>query len=468
MSGSEHLPAHECRPWVEALQGSRWYQHKSATIEGIEILDQLRLEGCPPLVFLRLFFVDQDAVVYAVPEPETPKLETSDRSGAVSGEAEAILGQALFDLIRNGKRVTGQKLALEGRVAPGPRVPAAPAERLQKEMSSVGYRFGTSLLKWQRRLCIGESLEVTTLQALALEGSFRSIPRVLGELVVESSEGWSASLAVLVSWIPNDGDLFSLVVRRDFQEHTTELAHARFFGLGQESRRLHVALSQVPLADFVPRAWSAQSTARYFAGLELKAANVFETSLFANESGLAAQQGLARRLWDRKGDFAALARKYEALPPPAFCQRVHGDYHLGQILSTPAGLAVLDFEGDPLLPPAERHRLRSPLTDVASLLRSIDYAASVASHASQTTATLTSEALQERTRELASSFWQGYGSGAGLGEEGENEGESRSALLQAHLFKKALEELSYELNVRPAWAHIPLRGLLNLLESADE
>jgi trehalose synthase-fused probable maltokinase len=142
--------------------------------------------------------------------------------------------------------------------------------------------------------------------------------------------------------------------------------------------------------------------------------------------------------------------------------RVHGDYHLGQTLRTESGFVLLDFEGEPDRPLAERRRKQSGLVDVAGMLRSLDYAA----HATLSPA---SAAAGERWVQRASAaFLDGY-----LGELGRCPARlvpaSRAELertLAAFELDKALYEVRYELDHRPAWLAIPLRGLARLLTRA--
>jgi maltose alpha-D-glucosyltransferase/alpha-amylase len=146
--------------------------------------------------------------------------------------------------------------------------------------------------------------------------------------------------------------------------------------------------------------------------------------------------------------------------------RCHGDYHLGQILVAEGDIVILDFEGEPARPLAQRRVKDSPLRDVAGMLRSFSYATLAALNA----ATLTRPEDIERLTPWAR-FWEtwvstvflrGYLSATRDAEilppkDGEIE-----AILQAFVLDKALYELGYELNNRPDWVHIPLAGLQRL------
>jgi maltose alpha-D-glucosyltransferase/alpha-amylase len=152
--------------------------------------------------------------------------------------------------------------------------------------------------------------------------------------------------------------------------------------------------------------------------------------------------------------------------------RCHGDYHLGQLLFTGKDFVITDFEGEPIRPLSERRLKRSPLRDVASMLRSFHYAAYGSLFESgETTVTRTTyaPALEPWAR-----FWYGTVSavflhhylalvrGAPLLPPSDDE---LALLLDAYLLEKAVYELGYELNNRPDWAMIPLGGILQLLHA---
>src|SRR4029078_4068146 len=140
--------------------------------------------------------------------------------------------------------------------------------------------------------------------------------------------------------------------------------------------------------------------------------------------------------------------------------RVHGDYHLGQVLRTEEDFVILDFEGEPARSIAERREKQSPLKEVAGMMRSFSYAAYAALfaftvHAPDDYAPLESWA-DTWQHWAARAFWDGYAAATETTPLLPSAAGSRHALLEAFMLEKALYELRYELNNRPEWVRIPL------------
>jgi len=147
----------------------------------------------------------------------------------------------------------------------------------------------------------------------------------------------------------------------------------------------------------------------------------------------------------------------------ALMTRIHGDFHLGQVLVADADAYIIDFEGEPATPLSERRAKTSPLRDVAGLLRSIDYAGATMIDRHDVTAAPANEQLKGQIvahfRQRASrAFLRGYWETTCI-----EKGPEASALLDLFLIEKAAYEISYEASNRPAWIGVPLSGLSSLL-----
>ena len=149
--------------------------------------------------------------------------------------------------------------------------------------------------------------------------------------------------------------------------------------------------------------------------------------------------------------------------------RTHGDYHLGQVLYSRKDFIIIDFEGEPARPLAERKLKRSPLRDVAGMLRSFHYASAVVlGEFKDKQSALLAPWMEHWHTEVCRSYLKGYFSKADQASflpKGADAESTTKLLLDVYLMEKALYELVYEINNRPAWVKVPLAGLLELLES---
>ncbi|MFC5184708.1 maltokinase N-terminal cap-like domain-containing protein [Actinomadura harenae] len=156
--------------------------------------------------------------------------------------------------------------------------------------------------------------------------------------------------------------------------------------------------------------------------------------------------------------FAPLAEWSRPLP----VQRVHGDYHLGQVMRTGAGWVLLDFEGEPARSAHERREPSHPLRDVAGMLRSFEYAARFPHTSEPSTPAAAEQGLERRARAWAertrAAFCRGYASAGGPDPA------AHTTLLRALEFDKAVYEVRYEAANRPSWLPVPLRSLAHLTE----
>jgi maltose alpha-D-glucosyltransferase/alpha-amylase len=236
---------------------------------------------------------------------------------------------------------------------------------------------------------------------------------------------------------------------------------------------MHIALSSddadpnfapEPFADFYRNGLYHGMIAQVGRSLQLLRARM--RSLSADD------QEFANRVLEKERDLRLRFKPMRDERITAMRIRHHGDYHLGQVLYTGKDFYIIDFEGEPARPLSERRIKRSPLRDVAGMLRSFQYAAYavlfgkvagvVPRH--EDAPALTAWA-QFWAQWVGSAFLRGYLDCAGSAPFiPKTEGELR-ILLDAYLLEKALYEVSYELNNRPGWVGIPLRSMIHLLEA---
>ena len=314
------------------------------------------------------------------------------------------------------------RLRLLEVVVPGARAARSRPLGVEQTNSSVVYD-ERLLLKLYRRLLRGPNPEVEVATALATAGNAPVLApvaawrrhgvdlAVVQRFLADGEEGWALALASLSS-APSAGTSSGFV------------AEAR--RLGEVTAALHLALARAfGTADADAGGWADAMTSSLAA--------------LAPEDRAAARG--AEEVFDRLRSLADAGRAI----------RVHGDYHLGQVVRTPEGWFVLDFEGEPERPLEERRRPTSPLKDVAGMLRSFGYAAAVAG---------ADDGVWETRCRAA--FSAGYFATPGVEALLPAEPAARGLVADAFELDKAVYELGYERAHRPGWARIPLAAIARL------
>jgi maltose alpha-D-glucosyltransferase/alpha-amylase len=243
--------------------------------------------------------------------------------------------------------------------------------------------------------------------------------------------------------------------------------------LGQRTAELHLALaSDTTDPLFAPEPFSAHYQRSIYQSMRSVAGQAFPLLRRRCPTLAAPVRELAQRVLEREAEVgkrfqAVLGRKITAMRI-----RHHGDYHLGQVLYTGKDFVIIDFEGEPARPLSERRIKRSPLRDVAGMLRSFHYAVYTALFAQEAHGVADSQIEIRSSRESLARVWQIWVSAVFLKSYRDIASrapflprslEELQVLLDAYLLEKAVYELSYELNNRPEWVRIPLAGILQLL-----
>jgi maltose alpha-D-glucosyltransferase/alpha-amylase len=231
---------------------------------------------------------------------------------------------------------------------------------------------------------------------------------------------------------------------------------------------MHLALSSAPRenAAFAPEPFSTLYQRALFQSMRTQAVRTFR---LVRRSGL--DDTLITTVLDLEKEvvtrYAALLRtKLDAVRT-----RIHGDYHLGQVLWTGKDFVLIDFEGEPALPLGERRIKRSPFTDVAGMLRSLHYAAHTALAQDAPAMSPTGEPgplepwAEFWYRWVSAVFVRAYLNRAGGAAFVPADAGQLDVILGTSLLNKAVYELGYEANNRPDWIRIPARGILDLLQS---
>lgn len=283
--------------------------------------------------------------------------------------------------------------------------PPGPYRALSGEQSNTSLVAGEVMVKYFRKLEPGLNPDVELLSQIP---DCPNVAPVLGYSTVEL-----------------DGDEYTLVMSQQFMPGTDGWEHALSTTAGSftdDARLLGSATATVHAALAAAFGTSIVPAARVADGLIARL-----DDLIAQAPELAQYR-------------EAAVAVYRGLDGDVELQRIHGDLHLGQTLRTEDRYILIDFEGEPARPLAERKLPDSPLRDVAGMLRSIDYAAHF------------DGAFEQWGAQAAAAYLSGYGA----------EGMDR-ALLNAYILDKALYEVAYEINNRPDWVHIPLGAVQRVL-----
>ncbi len=353
--------------------------------------------------------------------------------------------------------------------------------RMGGEQSNTSVVLGdVAVLKLLRRVQPGLHPEAEMARHLTAAG-YTGTPALLGEVVRTAPDGTPHTLMLLHAFARNQGDAWGWTL--DWLARTVDEAalteadpDAPLDGylplaeaVGRRLAQLHLVLAR-PSEDpaFAPetadaamaRDWTAQVAEEVARALDILA----RPGLVAPGADEALAEGLVARRAALLAAIAAAAPALEGLG----ATRIHGDFHLGQVLVATGDAVILDFEGEPDRPLAARRTKTSAWRDVAGLLRSLDYAAAVAV-ATEESGTATAAPTGRRTELIAAwrqaagraflhayrTTWQAE---AGVPPTG------AATALDVFLVEKAAYEIAYEANNRPAWLGVPLRGLAAVAE----
>jgi maltose alpha-D-glucosyltransferase/alpha-amylase len=338
------------------------------------------------------------------------------------------------------------------------------------EQSNTSVRYGDrAMLKLFRRLEHGENPDVEIGMFLTTRTSFQNTPSVLGVIRYCDATGATYVTGMLSRFVEGARDGWAIAL--DAARAAVNPARADAPGdfareaerVGAVTRDLHAALESAPDTPGFRTDPVSLGDAAHWADAARRAMDAALTLLGERADALPkAHQAMARAIAGRRAatldlvdDAAAGVREsIESAPPGAMRKiRHHGDYHLGQLLRGEKGVwFIVDFEGEPSRPLADRRALSTPARDVAGMLRSFAYAASTAAaeRGALGVDAGTEIAAAHWERDVRAAFLTGYGVAAD------------DPLVALFEMEKLFYELSYELNNRPEWVWIPLRGIARL------
>jgi maltose alpha-D-glucosyltransferase/alpha-amylase len=516
------------------VRGKRWFGGKAQGIKSAVLQENLRLQDgsiSAYITFVTVDYMDGNSETYVLPmayasghqaskilhdHPQEVLARVQIKDTAAKGvlfEALAVkdFGSMLLKAICRRFRRKGIAGELVSSSTPViKKLPAAEATPLEPsilgvEQSNTSVVYGTRfILKLFRRLLDGINPDLEIGRFLTRK-NFAQIPQVAGALEYHAGRQEPKTLAILQEFVANQGDAweYTLHVLEPYFEHILE-------------RRSEKAIADIPQASVLALADQPQPSemletmgiyleavqilARRTAELHLVLASAAEDVRFAPEPFTKLYQRslyqsmrtlagrnlplLQRHLKDIATDVQQEALQVLALKKDILDRfyrlldlkitgmriRCHGDYHLGQVLYTGKDFVIIDFEGEPARPIGERRIKRSPLRDVAGMLRSFHYAAYAALIALENRGILRPEELP--LLESWANYWyvwvcaafvKTYLAVAADALFLPASKEEMEVLLDALLLEKAVYELGYELNNRPGWVKIPIQGIRQLM-----
>ncbi len=513
----------------------RWFAGKGREIRGVGIADEIPVEGKNAVLLLvDVEYIEEEADRYVVPiayakgaeldeiEAERPgalvcriRIESGE-GGIVDAFARPAFARALLMTIARKKEHAGE----DGRVGgvtdrPAKEIRAGGDEALEPrvgraEQSNTSVIYGERwILKLFRRLERGVNLDREVGRALTAAG-FEHTPDVVGAIEYRRRRGETpGTLAVLQSFVENEGDAWAYTLDsldRFFERALAArdeagslpavpgdpvtavtgaepievpddvhemlgiyLDRARL--LGVRTAELHRALSRVDGESFRPEGFTTLYQRSLYQSMRNLTGHTLRLLSQRRRSLPAEVREEAERVLSSRDALLDAFKRIRARKLDGGRIRTHGDYHLGQVLYTGKDFVVIDFEGEPARPLSERRLKRSPLRDVAGMLRSFHYAAYAAMTRLEERGAVEEEgeeALDPWARRwiewVSALYLDGYF--ATMDDDGilPSDPADRRLLLDVYLLEKALYELRYEIENRPGWIGIPIEGIGQLVE----
>ena len=483
---------------VQFLAPRRWFGAKAGTPSAARVRDAIALpwEGGrfaiarlevttenatqPRLYQLPLCVRSADEICGAPPRSTLARVVAGDGEGVLFDAVEdGVFLRALADSFQHGGSFGNAEArwVVEPLSAAPLVIPASAKLRVgSAEQSNTSLVIGDqAILKLFRKLETGEHPDVELTRFLTIDARFPHTPALLGVVRFEDAGGPTVA-GMLQEFLPGSTDAwaYALAKGRPYFQAAREGNPSNEFAadaeqLGVVTRAMHEALATGRDAAFAPEPADQGVVQGWASGAKEWIRNGFallEKQLRAR--ALPKERAPEAEALVRRGDYYMSVVDEivnDVRGDAGLAIRIHGDYHLGQVLRTAGDdFMVIDFEGEPARPLAERREKASPLRDVAGMLRSFAYAAA--------TLGMEAKALDMPTRELRIGRWErdtreAFLRGYLRDRDGKrsasrilpSDGSHTRALLRLFETEKAFYELMYELNNRPDWTWIPMRGI---------
>jgi maltose alpha-D-glucosyltransferase / alpha-amylase len=488
------------------LSRKRWFASKGTDINRAELQSRFILSGRGGnwmLATFRAHLADGRSEDYFIPlaavwDPQSSGPPSADshevianiRRGAQSGTLREALAESHFvaDLVRAMGEKMNMALADTRLRFSHTRAYFPLQEEDERNIRKLGTEQSNSsiliahkiVLKAYRKLERGIQPELEMGRYLTDVADYHNTPQLLGSIEQFDSEDQPTALAVMQGFVPNQGDGWSFTLahlRRTFSGILQS-------GMGKPGNGSYTALAErlgIRVAE-LHQAFAIESgdpafqpepiRATDLAGWKRQIQSEAETTLglLANSESILPPEQHARvqAMLDQRERILSLISRFELAAGSTIMKtRFHGDLHLGQVLVAGDDFYIIDFEGEPARPFAQRRAKHSPLRDVAGMLRSLNYAAWSALLEAGAGEPETIKALEQPAvdweREASGTFMQGYKNTIEGCSSCPADPETFARLLDLFILEKALYEVRYELANRPSWLRIPVEGIMSLL-----
>jgi len=493
----------------------RWFAGKGKKVRGAKLIDFAtmknrsgRAEVLLPLVTIEMeggerqdysipLALDEEGEDEQLLPSAAARVRRGPRVGLLygAGSSPSFAFSVLDALRENGEVPTdeGGRIRFKPTSALADYSDPDPSEikRLSAEQSNTSIAMGEHLiLKLYRRLQPGIHPEVEVGRFLTEVANYANTPPLLGSIEYVAPDGTPTAIGILQRFLRNQGDAWSWSIDTlkreldtaalvtDQEAASLEEMLANYLQtvrtLGQRTAELHLAFaSHSDDPAFAPEELTEDDVRMAAADAKAQGERAFAAIRRLAGSAPESAQNAMEALSARRDECWALIERLATPPVGAIKTRIHGDYHLGQVLIVQKDVMIVDFEGEPSRPAEERRLKSSPLRDVAGMLRSFAYVADTASRSVEQRVVAdethrVSELAEASRRLVESTFLEAYDETARGTSIWVEDDYTRRNLLQLHLLAKALYEINYEADHRPEWIETPVRGVLAILDQAGD
>ncbi|MDB5641207.1 MAG: trehalose synthase, partial [Hyphomicrobiales bacterium] len=426
-----------------------------------------------------------------IPPYAVARVRRGSRMGMVlDADSDPAFGAALVQNMVDESEMPlgeGARLKFSGSEALMGEAPVTQADvrRLGAEQSNTSIAVAERMmLKVYRRLSPGANPEVEIGRFLTNVAGFKNSPALLGTMERIDREGVPTALGILQRYVRNQGDAWGWTIdalkrgletlslpgdvpERDPRDVFSDyLPYAEM--LGQRTGELHIALA-TPTDD---SAFAAEPFTQDDLLARIESGRAEARRMLKQVERKSDGDPACAELAGRREDLLRFYDQMADLAPEGLKTRIHGDYHLGQVLIVKDDVLIVDFEGEPSRSLDERRAKDLPLRDVAGMIRSFDYAAETAARdveGRQVEHSGRVRAAAMLWRDLVvNTFLDSYGRAVAGSRVEIADPDTRRRLLDLYLAQKAIYEIGYEASHRPAWIGIPIGGLLAILNRTAE